>query len=56
MILERDTPPAPHRKTAQNAIAVLPSVTRAKTPAALPEAKQTNLDGVLGILDGLAKR
>ena len=53
MIFERDRPPAPRRKPAQNAIAMPPSVTLAKTPAASPEEKQAKLDSVLSVMDEL---
>jgi hypothetical protein len=54
--LNGTAPPAPRRKPAQNAIAPLPGVTKAKPPAALPEAKQTKLDSVLAILGELTKQ
>lgn len=49
-------PPAPASKTAQNASRMLPGVTKANTPADLPEAKQTKLDSVLDLLDELVKQ
>ena len=48
--------PAPASKTAQNASRTHPGATQAKTPAALPEAKQTILDCVLGMLGELTKK
>ncbi len=49
-------PPLPTSKTAQNAIVRRSGSTQAKIPAALPEAKQTKLDGVLAMLDELTKQ